>query len=188
MNAGLEDTKSEKSVKVIYSISLANALTLSRLFITPVIIYCILKDMYLLSGIFVVIAVLTDWLDGIIARKRNDVTKHGELLDPAVDKIFTLSILTAFVEKNVISSFVVFLIVAREMIITWLRSVMVNKGIVVPASIYGKIKTALQLLAIFLLSINITDIGILVLWLSVIIAYYSGFDYLKIFMRKRVWE
>ena len=188
MSVQLEDTKSEKLTKIIHSISLANVLTLSRLFITPIIIYCVLHEMYVFSGILVAIAVLTDWLDGIIARRRNNVTKHGELLDPAVDKIFTLSILTAFVEKNIISSFVIFLIIAREMIITWLRSVMVNKGVVVPASIYGKIKTTLQLLAIFLLSINITDIGIIVLWLSIIIAYYSAIDYFKIFIKKRVWE
>ncbi|MBK3331508.1 CDP-diacylglycerol--glycerol-3-phosphate 3-phosphatidyltransferase [Persephonella atlantica] len=171
-----------------HSISLANILTLSRLFITPVLIYCILKDMYAISGILVVTAVLTDWLDGIIARKTNDVTKHGELLDPAVDKIFTISVLVAFVEKNIISSFVIFLVITREMIVTWLRSVMVNKGVVIPASFYGKVKTTFQLLSIFLLSINFTDLGILVLWLSIIIAYYSGFDYFKIFLKKRVWE
>lgn len=188
MNAGFEETKYERLLKVINSISLANTLTLSRLFITPVLIFCILENMHLFSGILVIVAVLTDWLDGIIARKKNDVTKHGELLDPAVDKIFTISILTAFVEKSIVSSFVIFLIVTREMIVTWLRSVLVNKGVVVPASIYGKIKTTLQLLSIFLLSINVVSIGILVLWFSIVIAYYSAFDYFKIFIKKRAWE
>ncbi|HEB61640.1 MAG TPA: CDP-diacylglycerol--glycerol-3-phosphate 3-phosphatidyltransferase [Bacteroidetes bacterium] len=169
-------------------ISLANLLTISRLIITPFLIYTILKDYYLISGILVIVAVLSDWLDGIIARKTNDVTKHGELLDPAVDKIFTISVLVAFVEKHLLSTFIVFLVVLREMIITWFRSVMVNRGIVIPASFYGKLKTTFQLMAIFLLSINITDIGIILLWLSIIIAYYSAFDYLKLFIKSKAWE
>jgi len=116
------------------------------------------------------------------------VTKHGELLDPAVDKIFTISVLVAFVEKQIISTFIVFLIVLREMIITWFRSVMVNRGIVIPASFYGKLKTTLQLVAIFLLSINMTGLGVVMLWLSIIVAYFSAFDYLKLFIKRKVWE
>ncbi|WP_456400641.1 CDP-diacylglycerol--glycerol-3-phosphate 3-phosphatidyltransferase [Persephonella sp.] len=166
----------------------ANLITLSRLVITPFLILSILYDMYVISGILVGIAVFTDWLDGVIARKYNDVTKHGELLDPAVDKIFTISVLVAFVEKQFISTFVVFLIVAREMLVTWFRSVMVNKGIVVPASYLGKLKTTLQLAAIFLLSINLIDYGNILLWLSILIAYISAFDYLKIFLKDKVWS
>ena len=188
MSVGLHNSKSDGVFKNLQFISLANLLTISRLVITPFLIYTILKDQYLISGILVIAAVVSDWLDGIIARKTNDVTKHGELLDPAVDKIFTISVLVAFVEKHLISTFVVFLIVLREMIITWFRSVMVNRGIVIPASFYGKLKTTFQLMAIFLLSINITGAGVILLWLSIIIAYYSAFDYLKLFIRKKAWE
>jgi CDP-diacylglycerol--glycerol-3-phosphate 3-phosphatidyltransferase len=84
------------------------------------------------------------------------------------------------VEKHFISSFVVFLIVAREMIITWLRSVMINKGTVVPASFAGKIKTSLQMVAIFLLAINQHFIGNIVIWLSIVVAYISAFQYLRL--------
>lgn len=188
MSVELHNSKSEGIFKNLQLISLANLLTISRLVVTPFLIYTILKDLYIISGILVAAAVLSDWLDGIIARKTNDVTKHGELLDPAVDKIFTISVLVAFVEKQIISTFIVFLIVLREMIITWFRSVMVNRGIVIPASFYGKLKTTLQLVAIFLLSINMTGLGVVMLWLSIIVAYFSAFDYLKLFIKRKVWE
>ncbi len=188
MSVEIHNSKSDGFLRNLQIISLANLLTISRLIITPFLIYTILKDYYLISGILVIVAVLSDWLDGIIARKTNDVTKHGELLDPAVDKIFTISVLVAFVEKHLLSTFIVFLVVLREMIITWFRSVMVNRGIVIPASFYGKLKTTFQLMAIFLLSINITEIGIILLWLSIIIAYYSAFDYLKLFIKSKAWE
>jgi len=184
----LQNSKSDGILKNLQPVSFANLLTISRLVITPFLIYTILHDYYTISGILVAVAVLSDWLDGIIARKTNDVTKHGELLDPAVDKIFTISVLVAFVEKHLISTFIIFLIILREMIITWFRSVMVNRGVVVPASFYGKLKTTLQLIAIFLLSINVVEAGIVFLWLSIIVAYYSGIDYLKIFIKKKVWE
>ncbi|WP_456381752.1 CDP-diacylglycerol--glycerol-3-phosphate 3-phosphatidyltransferase [Persephonella sp.] len=188
MRAELENSKPTGLIKTLRSPSSANLLTLSRLLITPFLIFTILQDLYLLSGALVLLAIITDWLDGIVARKRNDVTKHGELLDPAVDKVFTISVLVAFVEKQIISAFVVFLIVMREMMVTWFRSVMVNKGIVIPASMYGKIKTTLQLVAIFLLAVNIKTPGIILLWLSIVVAYLSALDYFKIFIRERAWE
>lgn len=170
------------------SIGLANLITLSRLALIPFILYSILEDNYFLSGLLVILAILSDYLDGIVARISNDVTKHGELLDPAVDKIFTVSILTAFVSKHFISPFEVFLIVSREMLVTWVRSVMVNKGIVIPAFFLGKIKTTLQLAAIFLLSINFIDYGKVTLWFSIIVAYISGFEYFLIFYKEKAWK
>ncbi len=168
-------------------ISYADILTLSRLFITPVLIFTILKEYYYISAFLVVVTVFTDWLDGIAARKFENVTSYGKLLDPAVDKIFTISVLTAFVEKHMISSFAVFFIVAREFLVTWFRSVMVNKGIVIPASYLGKVKTTLQLAAIFILSLNYIFIGNIVLWFSILVAYISAADYLKLFFKEKAW-
>ena len=170
------------------SIGLANLITLSRLALIPFIIYFILEDKYFLSGFLVLLAIISDYLDGIVARLSNDVTKHGELLDPAVDKIFTVSVLTAFVSKHYISPFEVFLIVSREMLVTWVRSVMVNKGIVIPAFFLGKVKTTLQLTAILLLAINFVDYGKILLWFSIFIAYISGFEYFMIFYKEKAWK
>ncbi|GAB6071886.1 CDP-diacylglycerol--glycerol-3-phosphate 3-phosphatidyltransferase [Venenivibrio stagnispumantis] len=168
-------------------ISLANLTTLSRLAIIPFLIYAILNEKYIISGILTGYAIFSDYIDGIIARANKDVTKHGELLDPAVDKIFTISVLVAFVEKQVISTYVVFLIVLREMIITWVRSVLVNKGIVLPASYLGKIKTTFQMIGIFLLTINFNFYGVIFLWISIFFAYVSAIDYFRIFYREKAW-
>lgn len=167
---------------------MANLLTISRLFLIPVIILFVLRDDYLWAGIFVILAIFTDYLDGVIARAINDVTKHGELLDPAVDKVFTISILTAFVEKGVVNSFEVFLIVSREMLVTWIRSVLVNKGVVVPAYFLGKLKTSFQMIAIFLLAINMVLYGKVSLWLSILFAYVSAVEYFLIFYREKAWR
>ncbi|NPA52912.1 MAG: CDP-diacylglycerol--glycerol-3-phosphate 3-phosphatidyltransferase [Aquificae bacterium] len=168
-------------------INVANLVTLSRLAIIPVLIYSIQQEIYLLSGFLVLSALVSDWLDGIIARKTNEVTQHGKLLDPAIDKIFIISVLVAFVEKHYINSYPVFLIVTREFLVTWLRSVMVNKGIVIPAFFLGKLKTTFQLLAVFLLSIGYITIGAVVLWISIIMAYVSAIQYFQIFYKNRAW-
>lgn len=169
-------------------INFANLLTLSRLFLIPFIIYFILRDEYIFSGLLITIAVITDYLDGVIARAINDVTKHGELLDPAVDKIFTISLLTAFVEKGVVNTFEVFIIISREMLVTWIRSVLVNKGIVVPAYFLGKLKTTFQMIAIFLLAINMVFYGKISLWISIVFAYISAVEYFLIFYREKAWR
>ncbi|MEJ5172216.1 MAG: CDP-diacylglycerol--glycerol-3-phosphate 3-phosphatidyltransferase [Hydrogenothermaceae bacterium] len=169
-------------------IGLANIVTLSRLFLIPFIVYFILQENYVVSGVLISIAIISDYLDGVIARAVNDVTKHGELLDPAVDKIFTISLLTAFVQKGVVNTYEVFLIVSREMLVTWVRSVMVNKGIVIPAYSLGKLKTTFQMIALFLLSINLVNYGKLSLWLSILFAYISAVEYFLIFYREKAWK
>ncbi|MCX7760486.1 MAG: CDP-diacylglycerol--glycerol-3-phosphate 3-phosphatidyltransferase [Hydrogenothermaceae bacterium] len=169
-------------------IGLANIVTLSRLFLIPFIVYFILQENYVVSGVLISIAIISDYLDGVIARAINDVTKHGELLDPAVDKIFTISLLTAFVQKGVVNTYEVFLIVSREMLVTWVRSVMVNKGIVIPAYFLGKLKTTFQMVALFLLSINFINYGKLSLWLSILFAYISAVEYFLIFYREKAWK
>jgi len=181
-------SKGSFNTKASTGIGLANIITFSRLLIVPVLIYTILKEYTVISAVLVVLAVLSDWLDGIIARKYNAVTKHGELLDPAVDKIFTISVLVAFVEMKYISTYLVFLIVTREMLVTWMRSVLVNKNIVVPASYLGKVKTTIQLIAILLLSLKFIFLGNLVLWVSIAVAYISAYDYLKIFIKEKGWN
>jgi hypothetical protein len=74
------------------------------------------------------------------------------------------------------------------MLVTWVRSVLVNKGIVVPAYFLGKLKTSIQLLAIFLLSINFVEFGKIALWISIFLAYVSGFEYFMIFYKEKAWK
>ena len=155
----------------------ANLITISRIFIIPPLMFSILNEYIYISASLIILAILTDYLDGIIARKYNITTDSGKLLDPAVDKIFTISVLSAFVEKHYISSFWIFFIVLREMIITWIRSLGAKKGYILPASNEGKIKTTMQFIAIFLLSLKLILFGKILLLLSVVLAYYSGLVY-----------
>jgi len=160
-------------------INVANLITILRAFFAPLIMYFILTEQYYLSAFLIIIAGLTDFFDGIVARKYGKPTYHGKLLDPAVDKIFTISVLTAFVEKHYISSFFVYAIVLREMIITWLRSIVAKEGNSFGASNEGKVKTTLQFLALIFLSLKHILIGKVLLVLSIILAYYSGLNYFR---------
>jgi len=164
-------------VKEIFNV--ANFITISRALFAPLIMYLILNDNYYISAVLIVIAGLTDFFDGIIARRYGETTYHGKLLDPAVDKIFTISVLTAFVEKQYISSFLVYLIVFREMIVTWLRSVVAKDGESFGASNEGKIKTVFQFLALILLALKHILVGKIFLILSILIAYYSALNYFR---------
>jgi len=160
-------------------LNIANLITISRAFFAPFIMYFIINEQYYLSAFLIILAGLTDFFDGIVARKFGETTYHGKLLDPAVDKIFTISVLTAFVEKHYITSFLVYAIVLREMIITWLRSVVAKEGNSFGASNEGKIKTTLQFLALLLLALKYILIGQILLIISILLAYYSGINYFR---------
>ena len=98
-------------------------------------------------SIFVIIS-CTDWLDGYLARKRNEVTDFGKFMDPLADKILTTAALLALVELRVLPSWPVLIILAREFIVAGVRMVAASKGVVIAASWYGKAKTVFQIIAI----------------------------------------
>ena len=98
----------------------------------------------LISGIIFIIAMLSDMLDGKIARKYNLVSDLGKFLDPIADKLLVLGVLTAFIECGLTTTVPVLLILAREFMITGLRLSAAAKGEVIAASIWGKIKTVVQ--------------------------------------------
>ena len=142
--------------------NLPNRLTLMRIILIPVIILIYLfpysaygiephvfhigfVDLSLINLItlaFYVLAAVTDALDGHIARSRNLVTTFGKFLDPLADKILVISALVCFIEVGVCGSVPVLIIIAREFMVSGLRLVTADKGVVVPANIWGKLKTA----------------------------------------------
>jgi CDP-diacylglycerol--glycerol-3-phosphate 3-phosphatidyltransferase len=93
-------------------------------------------------------ATFTDWLDGRIARARNQITNLGKLLDPLADKVLVASVLIALVELGTIEAWMVIVILAREFIVTGLRSLAALEGRAMAADSWGKYKTALQLVTI----------------------------------------
>lgn len=136
--------------------NLPNALTILRVILTGLFIYFFLQDGPgpLLTALIVFTAAsLTDYLDGHIARKRNLITNFGKIMDPIADKFLVLSAFFMFMSKSLIAGWMFYLICAREVIVTVLRLNAVNKGAALEAEGAGKVKTVLQITAVYLIII-----------------------------------
>ncbi len=172
--------------------NLPNALTLSRIFLTPLLVVILLtridgKEIY--GVVIFVVAALTDYLDGYIARKRNQVTDVGKLLDPIADKLLITSAFISLVELNLAPAWMVVIIVGREFAVSGIRSIAASQGYVMPANALGKLKTVCQVLTIVVLIVADTYIepwerfGRFLLWVTVAISLVSAVNYLWIFLR-----
>ena len=124
-------------------------------------------------------ASVTDYLDGYIARKNNQVTNLGKLLDPLADKILVLSALIVFTKNNQLSVWIVLLILFRELMITGFRSIAAAEGVIIAAETLGKWKTVSQIIGILVIIIfpfgNI--FGTLVMLIPLILTMLSGYEY-----------
>ncbi len=132
--------------------NIANKLTVSRIVLTFVFmffLFCHGLWAKIASLVIFLIAALSDFLDGMIAHRRNMVTDFGRLMDPIADKILVLAALAAFVQMQIIEGWMLVIIVAREILITSLRLFALNKGKVLSATKVGKHKTVSQMLVIF---------------------------------------
>lgn len=177
----------------------ANKITLVRICMIPVFIVCALWrtngsiTMPIVALIIFCVASFTDFLDGYIARKYNQVTDFGKFVDPLADKLLVTAAYLVFIEQSYIASWMVFIFLAREFIITSLRVVAANKGRVLAASWTGKVKTCVQIAGIifvFIVQIMvIQNSGLAYTWLCtsavyyvnlavVLVTLYSGVDYM----------
>lgn len=173
--------------------NLPNALTLLRIFLVPVLVVALLTrtseaGVFLGAGIFG-LAVLTDYLDGYFARRRNQVTKIGILLDPIADKLLTAAAFVSLVEMGSVRAWMVTIILGREFAVTGLRNIAAGRGVLIPASGLGKGKMVSQVVAIFLLLFArqypiLRGPAIVALWLVVVLALVSGVDYFQRFWRE----
>lgn len=140
--------------------NLPNKLTLLRILLIPLCILLILLGWYLWAGLLFILASLTDFLDGYIARKQNIVTNFGKFADPVADKILSLCVMIAMIPTLAYPWWAACVVAARELAVDGLRLVAVEQGIVIPAGKLGKIKTNFQffsiLSALFLLPYAIT--------------------------------
>jgi CDP-diacylglycerol---glycerol-3-phosphate 3-phosphatidyltransferase len=125
------------------------------------------------------LAALTDGLDGYIARRREQVTTFGKLMDPLADKLLIVAALISLVSLDRIAAWVAMVIIARELAVTGLRAVAVERGVVIAASSLGKVKTLLQVTAIFaLILIDPTPVWAeVLLYVAVAVTVISGADY-----------
>lgn len=175
--------------------NLPNKLSMFRVLLVPVLVIVyyigsrqidvvnevVLLD-YFLAPIFV-IASLTDFLDGYIARKRNLVTVFGKFIDPLADKLIVMAALLILNDMQIVPVWITVVILSREFIVTGIRLVAVGEGTVIAASNLGKYKTASTMIALVLLLLPVTVwsgfylIGIAVLYVGTLLTVVSGVDY-----------
>lgn len=132
--------------------NLPNKLTMFRLILVPFFVAVLLAPAlphhYLIAAILFAVASYTDHLDGMLARKNNQITDFGKFMDPLADKVLVISALVCFVELHLANVWMVLLIIAREFMVTSIRLVAADKGQVIAANNWGKAKTVSQIIAI----------------------------------------
>ena len=136
------------------------------------------------AALVFVIASVTDFFDGYIARKWNQITKLGSIIDPLADKMLTLAGFLGLALIDRANVWAVYLILIREFFITGFRTVMVSENISVSASMAGKVKTVFQMIAIGFLTMQWKG-GELLLWIAVILTLYSGFEYIFAYLKNK---
>lgn len=168
--------------------NLPNKLTVLRVCMVPVFVVFMLwsnlgaAGRYIAALIFI-LASMTDWLDGYLARKNNLVTDFGKFMDPIADKLLVCSAMICLVEQGLLASWMVIVIIGREFIISGFRLVASDKGIVIAASYWGKFKTVFQMIMVILLILNLggiwNTIAQVITWIALILTVISLADYLK---------
>lgn len=140
--------------------NLPNSLTLLRIFVVPVLVVVLLTPLsenwfgvprHILGVVIFLVAALTDYLDGKIARSRDQVTRLGQLLDPIADKLLISAALISLVENQLAPAWAVVIIIGREFAVTGLRSIAAVDGLVISASKMGKFKMLVQVITVALL-------------------------------------
>ena len=173
--------------------TISNKLTIFRIVLVPVFVVCLMADFVcndIIAALIFIVASLTDMLDGYLARKNNEVTTFGKLMDPLADKILTLSAFICFVELSYFPAWAVILIISRELIITGIRQLALTNDKVIAANWWGKSKTILQMVTIILfLLIRVLPVSFaysafilifeeILVYLNVILTLVSGIDYI----------
>ncbi|MBE1553395.1 CDP-diacylglycerol--glycerol-3-phosphate 3-phosphatidyltransferase [Sporosarcina limicola] len=179
--------------------NLPNKITISRVLLIPIFMVFMLVDFglgrvtvaganmsveHLIGGLLFIIASVTDWLDGYIARKNGLVTNMGKFLDPLADKLLVSAALIILVELGSAPSWIVIIIISREFAVTGLRLILAGGGEVVAAAQLGKIKMVAQIMAITSLLLNNIffstlglPFGLIMLYIALVFTIWSGFDY-----------
>ncbi|MEO2069254.1 MAG: CDP-diacylglycerol--glycerol-3-phosphate 3-phosphatidyltransferase [Desulfurobacteriaceae bacterium] len=163
--------------------TIPNFLTILRIAFLPFIVIFIVKKKLSLALLFFIISAITDFLDGYIARKNGCITNLGILLDPIADKLLTSSTLISLAYVKMCDPFSVILIVGREEAVTGMRAIAATRGLVIPASYGGKIKTFLIMVSITLLLAGEKFLGEILLIISAIVAIYTGVLYFVNFLK-----
>ena len=164
-----------------------NKLTIARMIIVPFLVIFLLTgwggeaNRYISLTLFVVASV-TDWFDGYLARKNNLVTNFGKFMDPLADKLLVCSAMICMIELNRLPAWFVIIIIGREFIISGFRLIAAENGIVIAANYWGKFKTASQMIMIILLILHFDGIFVILeqifIWLSLALTIISLITYI----------
>ncbi|MBN2816434.1 MAG: CDP-diacylglycerol--glycerol-3-phosphate 3-phosphatidyltransferase [Campylobacterales bacterium] len=170
-------------------LNLPNTLAFIRILLAPLLFWTILNESfftdsgyhitwaYYFATFIFVIASVTDFFDGYIAREWNQQTKLGAIIDPLADKMITIAAFLGLMLIGEASAWAIYIIIIRELFITGLRTVAVSEGLDIKASWAGKVKTVAQMVAIGFLLMH-WPFGSELLWFAVALTLYSGFEYL----------
>ena len=164
-----------------------NKLTIARMIIVPFLVIFLLTgwggeaNRYISLTLFVVASV-TDWFDGYLARKNNLVTNFGKFMDPLADKLLVCSAMIRMIDLKRLPAWFVIIIIAREFIISGFRLIAAENGIVIAANYWGKFKTASQMIMIILLILHFDGIFVILeqifIWLSLALTIISLITYI----------
>ena len=184
-------------------LNLPNLLTLGRIAAVPLLVVLLLfpgRDACFWAAAIFSLAAVTDWLDGWLARKWQVVTVLGKFLDPLADKLIVMAALIMLIPHGRVPAWAVFVILAREIVVTGLRSIASSEGVVIAASDLGKYKTIFQMVAIIglllhydyywlfglrweLFHVTMHNVGIFYFWIAFVLTVWSGGDYLFKFFK-----
>ncbi|HLR65246.1 MAG TPA: CDP-diacylglycerol--glycerol-3-phosphate 3-phosphatidyltransferase [Pseudogracilibacillus sp.] len=179
--------------------NLPNKITISRIMLIPIFIIILsipfdwgsidignhaLPVSHLVAAIIFIVASITDFLDGYIARKYNLITNMGKFLDPLADKLLVSAALILLVQHDLAPAWIVIIIISREFAVTGMRLVAAGEGIVLAASNMGKLKTTFQILAIIFLmlhnfpfSYTVIPVDLITLYIAMLLTAVSGIEY-----------
>jgi CDP-diacylglycerol---glycerol-3-phosphate 3-phosphatidyltransferase len=176
----------------MFPLNVPNLLTLLRILLVPVLVVALLDetpDGDLIAAAVFALAAVTDGLDGYIARRQQSITTFGKLMDPLADKLLVVAALISLVSLDRLAAWAAMVIIAREIAVTGLRALAAERGVVIAASWLGKLKTLLQVAAIFALIVfePAPAWADALLYLAVAVTVISGADYF-FGLRRRIEE
>lgn len=179
-----------------------NMLTIARIIITPFFLFAItsenLPHRFLIACVIFSLGAFTDVLDGHLARKNNQITNFGKFLDPIADKVLITATLLAFLSMGLCNIWIVMIVLTREFTIASVRMIAASSGVVIPANVWGKVKTVTQMIFTILIMLigeaysvvehsnlelftKLPDLSVIsngLLWIAAILTIVSGVIYL----------
>src|SRR5271154_4072261 len=170
------------SVLGVFPLNLPNVLTVLRIMLVPALVVALLgntPDGDVIAAVVFALASLTDFVDGYLARARAEITTFGKLMDPLADKLLIVAALISLVSLHRLAAWVAMVIITRELAVTVLRLGATQAGVVMGASMFGKVKTCLQIAAILaIIAVPGNPLWLsALLYVTVVVTVLSGLDY-----------